>query len=131
MNQPILNRRAFERFRVNPGYTAVSVRVLPDEEHFSRKGHVYDLSEGGVQFELDFPIDAGSTVSMKIDVPWSAPISDAPNDSAVYVTGNVVWTDTEEPGAARMALAITRYDREGDKERLIRALGVSRCLRAA
>lgn len=131
MNQPIINRRAFERFRVNPGYTAVSVRVLPDEESFSREGHVYDLSEGGVQFELDFPIEAGSTVSMKIEVPWSAPISDATNDGAVYVTGNVVWTDTEEPGAARMALAITRYDREGDKERLIRALGVSRCLRAA
>jgi len=131
MNNQSINRRQFERFRVNPGYTAVSVRVEPDEQGFTRDGHVYDLSEGGVQFELDFPIEAGSTVSMKIEVPWSTPISDAGNDGSVYVTGNVVWTDTEEPGAARMALAITRYDRAGDKERLIRALGVSRCLRAA
>ncbi|MCA9304779.1 MAG: PilZ domain-containing protein [Phycisphaerales bacterium] len=129
-NNPI-NRRQHERFRVNPGYTSTSVRVHPDEQSFSRSGHIYDLSEGGVCFELDCPIEPGSTISMQIDLPGLGASGDIGPGRAVFVTGNVVWTDTDEPGASRMALAITRYDRAGDRERLIRALGSSRFLRAA
>ncbi|MBL4590800.1 MAG: PilZ domain-containing protein [Phycisphaerales bacterium] len=126
-----INRRQHERFLVNPGYTSTCVRIHPDEETFTRSGHIYDLSEGGVCFELDIPIEPGSTVSMQIDLPGLAGPEDIGPGRAVFVTGNVVWCDIEEPGAAKMALAITRYDRAGDKERLIRALSANRFLRAA
>lgn len=128
----LVDRRVQARFRVNPGYTPVELRVHP-EERFSMSGHIYDISEGGVRFELDFPVPAGSAVSLKIDLPVHLLESggDIGPGRAVFVTGNVVWCDTDEPGPARMAVAITRYDRAGDRERLIRAMTAGRYLRAA
>ena len=46
-----VNRRQFERFMLEPGYTGALARVHPEEEVFVREGHVYDISEGGVCFE--------------------------------------------------------------------------------
>ena len=131
MSNQQINRRQHERFRVNPGYTSTSVRVHPDETSFTRSGHIYDLSEGGVQFELDCPIEPGSTISMQIDLPGFGAEDDMGPGRAIFLTGNIVWVDMDEPGACRMALAITRFDRAGDKERLIRSMTSSRLLRAA
>ena len=127
-----IDRREHARFRVNPGYTPVEVRVHPGER-FEFAGHIYDLSEGGVCFELDRPIEPGARVSLKIELPGH--LFDAGRDigpgRAVFVTGNVVWCDLDEPGASRMAVAVTRFDRAGDRERLIRSLTAGRYLRAA
>ena len=128
-NDHEINRREFERFLLEPGYTRAEVRVQPNEAEFSREGHVYDISEGGICFELDEPLEPGATISMKIDLPLNA--GDRGPGRAVFVTGNIVWCDVEEPGASRMALAITRFDRSGDKQRMIRALTSKRYLRAA
>ncbi len=127
-----VDRREYARFRVNPGYTPVEARIHP-EERFTLAGHVYDLSEGGVCFELDHPVPPGTRVSLKIDLPAhaAARVADHGPGRAVFVTGNVVWCDLDEPGASRMAVAITRYDRAGDRERLIRALTAGRYLRVA
>lgn len=124
-----VNRREHERFRVNPGYTAMKLRSHPDEQAFSLEGHVYDISEGGVCFELDMPIEPGTTVSLMIDLPTNS--DDAGPGHAVFLTGNVVWCELDEPGASRMAVAVTRFDREGDKERLMKSLTSRRYQRAA
>ncbi len=132
-----IDRREHARFRVNPGYTPVELRVHPDEQ-FVFAGHIYDISESGVCFELDQPIPPGSRVSLKIELPGH--LFDSGRDvggvggeqgRALFVTGNVVWCDLDEPGASRMAVAITRFDRAGDRERLVRALTAGRYLRAA
>ncbi len=128
INNPI-NRRAHERFQVNPGYTSMALRVHPDETEFALEGHVYDISEGGVCFELDRPIDPGQTVSIRIDLPMTG--QDIGPGRAVFLTGNIVWCDLEEPGASRMALAVTRFDRAGDRERLIKSLTTGHHLRVA
>jgi len=124
-----INRREYERFTMNPGYTSTAVRVHPDETVFSSEGHIYDVSEGGICFELDIPIDPGATISMRVDLPSTS--GDTGPGRAVFVTGNVVWCNIDEPGAAKMAMVITRYDREGDKQRMIRALTGSGYQRAA
>ena len=124
-----LNRRQHERFRVNPGYTGVSIRRHPDEAEFSLQGHVYDISEGGLCFELDEPVEPGTTISLMVELPTTG--EDNGPGRAVFMTGNVVWCDLEEPGASRMAVALTRYDRAGDKERMLRSLTRGRYLRAA
>ena len=130
MNQsPQINRRAHERFVLQPGYTGVAVRIHPDETEFNLDGHAYDISEAGICFELDRPIDAGYTVSLRLDLPLNA--GDTGPGRSVFVTGNIVWCEYEGPGASRMAMAITRYDREGDKARMMRALTSKRYLRAA
>lgn len=128
-SQPRVNRRAHERFMLEPGYTSATVRLHPDEQFFTHEGHVYDISEGGICFELDRPLEPGSTVSMRIDLPANS--TDTGPGRAVFVTGNIIWCDLDEPGASRMALAITRYDRAGDKARMIRSLTSKRYLRAA
>lgn len=123
------NRRRYERFRVNPGYTSMALRRHPDESVFTFEGHVYDISEGGLCFELDQPVEPGTTVSVRLDLPPSR--DDIGPGRAVFVTGNVVWCDDDELGASRMAMAVTRFDRAGDKERLIRTLTRERFTRAA
>ncbi|MEX0876654.1 MAG: PilZ domain-containing protein [Phycisphaerales bacterium] len=129
MTDPNINRRAFERFVLNPGYTAAAVRRHPDDSGFDLEGHVYDLSEGGICFELDEPLEPGSTVSMRITLPTNC--GEVGLDPAIELTGNIVWCDLEEPGASRMALAITHFDRPGDKGRMMRAFSAKRYLRAA
>lgn len=128
-----INRRTHERFAVNPGYTSMALRVHPDETEFNLEGHVYDISEGGVCFELDRPIEPGQTVSIRIDLPQTNELTSngiGPG-RAVFLTGNIVWCDLDEPGASRMAMAVTRFDRSGDRERLIRALTTGHHLRVA
>ena len=128
VNNPI-NRRQYERFQVQTGYTSMALRRHPDETEFALEGHVYDISEGGVCFELDMPIDPGETVSIRIDLPLTG--EDRGPGRSVFVTGNIVWCDMEEPGATRMAMAVTRFDRAGDRERLIKTLTTGHHLRVA
>jgi hypothetical protein len=121
-NRPASDRRAFARFKLPVGYTAVRVRLL-SEQQFTLDGHAYDISEGGIQFELDLPIDPGTPVAMQIELPrGNGPTETDGPGRAVFILGNVVWLDDSEPGPARMALVITRFARAGDLERLQRRL---------
>ncbi len=127
-----INRRQHERFAVSPMYTPVKARLL-SEDGFTREGHAYDVSEGGIRFELDDPIEAGTPVALQIELPRGGARSQADTGPgrAVFVIANVVWCDTEDPGPAKMAAAVTRYPREGDKQRLLRQLSAGQFLRAA
>lgn len=126
---PRANRRQFPRFQVQPMYTPVAVRFL-DEEHFRIEGHAYDISEGGIQFELDRAIAPGTAIALRVALPRGAAPDSGPG-RAVFVLGNVVWFDDSEPGPVRMAMTITRYCRAGDRERLLRQLQVGRFRQAA
>lgn len=127
-----INRRQFERFALSPMYTPVCVREI-DGGGAPLEGHAYDVSEGGVRFELDRGLPAGSRVTMQITLPaGNGPIGlEAGSERSVIVFGNVVWQDDSEPGPVRMALAITNFARLGDRERLLKSLGSGRYLRAA
>jgi hypothetical protein len=136
-NSPItsnlnVNRRKFERFVLRPMYTPVAARTL-DREDFVFEGHAYDVSEGGIQFELDHPIAPGTPVALQITLPTgpNGHTDDIGPGRSVFVMGNVVWIDDSEPGPVRHALAITRFVRLGDRERLIKQLTSGRFARAA
>lgn len=120
-----LNRRRFERFSTRPMYTPVVVRLagLPVGE-----GHAYDISEGGVRFELDAPIPPGTPVEMTITLPGRSPET----DRRIAVAANVVWArrDPDEPGPVQMAAAFTRFA-AADRERLLANLNTERYARAA
>ena len=126
-----IDRRRYERFAVEPSLTGVAVRV-GDEPEFVHLGHAYDVSEGGVCFELDNPIQPGTPVSMRIDLPAAslAVAGDEPGQS-VYVSGTVVWCRMDEPGPAKLAMVVSRFDRAADRGRLVRAMTWGRHLRAA
>lgn len=127
-----INRRRHERFRLEPMYAGLAVRLL-DGEAFELEGHSWDISEGGVSFELDRPIAPGTPVALRIDLPTlpdGMPIAGGPG-RAVFVFANVIWLAGDGAGPCRMAAAFTRFARAGDKERLIREFCTGRYARAA
>jgi len=98
-------------------YAPLSVRML-DSEQFNLDGHAYDISEGGIRFELDRPIAPGTQVAMQITLPTSG-ASDIGPGRSVFVFANVVWMeDEDEPGPCRMAAVFCYFARVGDQERL-------------
>jgi hypothetical protein len=114
------DRRRFPRFRLEAGYTELSVRFL-DRETFDHHGHAYNISEGGVQFELDRGIEPGTSVAMQITLPTMA--QEKCPGRAIFVFANVIWLeDEDEPGPVRMAAVFSRFAREGDRERLLAAI---------
>jgi hypothetical protein len=119
------NRRRFERFALRPMYTPVAVRVMEDEAGDKQEGHAYDVSEGGLRFELDQAIKPGTAVVVRFTLPGPEP------ERSVYAVGNVVWVNEEEPGPAQMAAVFTRFARAADRDRLLRHLSTGVLARAA
>ncbi|HYE61381.1 MAG TPA: PilZ domain-containing protein [Phycisphaerales bacterium] len=111
------NRRQHERVNVAPMYTHVGVTIPSTGEVLD--GHSYDVSEGGVQIELDDAIEPGTQVSMELVLPLVGRIRLADEDRIVRVTGNVAWVDDSEPGPVRLAIAFTRFASEADRARLV------------
>jgi hypothetical protein len=120
------NRRQADRLALPAGYTPVAVRTLGKNKK-SYTGHAYDLSVGGVMFELDHGIDPGTAVSIAITLPAS--LGDAGRDVTVF--GNVVWLDDSDVGPVRMAIAFTRFAQEGDDFRLHRVIANNLVRKAA
>jgi len=123
------NRRQHERFDLRPMYSAIIARPM-DREQFTDAGHAYNISEGGLCFELDRAYEPGTMLNLRLDLPAFA--HDGGPGRAIFITGRVVWLDTDEtPGPARMALSIYAFPRAGDRERLLRQFGLKQMNRAA
>jgi hypothetical protein len=125
-----VDRRQFPRFMLEAMYTPIAVRTL-DSEVFNIEGHAYDISEGGVRFELDRAVAPGTKIAMQITLPNLDSMQPGPGRS-VFVFANVVWLeDEDEPGPVRMAAVFTHFARVGDKDRLIRQFASGRYRAAA
>jgi len=111
-------------------YTPISLRLLDQTLHCF-DGHAWDISEGGIQFELDREVPAGTAVAIQIMLPTLA--SELGPGRSIFVLANIVWADADpdEPGPVRHAAAFTSFARLGDKERLMRSLVQGRYARAA
>lgn len=126
------DRRTHCRYALPSMYTQVSVRRL-HEQSFILSGHAYDISEGGMRFELDTPLQPGERVAIHVDLPTgpNSPISDR---RGVYAMGNVIWVnedDLESQGPVRIACVFSNFCRADDAERLNRMLNSGRFALAA
>lgn len=128
MSGRIINRRRHERFSLPPMYTAVTVQVV-GEPKIRLEGHCYDISEGGVQFELDDALPHGTPVQLSIELPRSG--DDVDPRREIRVVGNVVWKDESEPGPVRMAATFSRFAASEDKDRLFKHISGGHLSRAA
>ncbi len=127
------DRRRFQRFALPSMYSHVAVRPADsaDSEAFEWEGHAYDISPGGVRFELDQEIRPGTPVAMRIDLPHTS-IERSTERRSVYVFANVVWVEEDDaPGPVRMAAVFTRFEREGDEALLRERLASGRYAAAA
>jgi hypothetical protein len=112
---------------LQPMYTPVAVRLLDSEDDkFDIEGHAYDISAGGVRFEVDRALKPGTRIAMQITLPTAGDEDVGPGRS-VYVFANVVWIeDEDEPGPVRTAAVFNHFARVGDKERLLRQFATGR-----
>lgn len=125
------DRRVHTRYALPVMYTAIGVRP-GDCDAFRFEGHAYDISLGGIRFELDEPLAPGSTIGVRIDLPGFAAHGGQVDARPIYALANVVWLeDEDEPGPYRMAAVFTRFALEGDEQRLARALAGGRYQLAA
>jgi hypothetical protein len=111
-------------------YTSVSVRIA-DGRGIEYDGHILNVSEGGIQIELDDTILPGTPVEVTLWLPGFARSDDL--DRAVRARGMVVWLaeDPDEPGPSRLAIAFSNYVSAGDHARLLGHLGSGRYARVA
>lgn len=124
-----LNRRRHERFRLPPMYTTVSVCPLerPDDV---REGHAYEVSEGGIRFELDAPMPLGADIVIRLTLPAIA--GEPAVDRTIFARGRVLRiVDEDAPGPVRMAARFTRFIREADRDRLLARFSTGHLARAA
>jgi hypothetical protein len=129
----MIDRRRFARFVVEPMYTPVAVRVMDSGEPgpFDLEGHAYDLSEGGVRFELDRPVPPGTRIAVQITLP-SAGESELGPGRTIMAFASVVWLDADDPVPPhRMAAVFTHFARACDRERLLRQFATGRYRAAA
>lgn len=128
-----VERRQHERFVVAPMYSRIAVRFL-EEDEFNYEGHCFDLSEGGIRFDLDRPIAPGTQVALRIDLPVTeSGLPETPGyGRSIYAVANIIWLDEAEmPGGVRMAAAFTRFGHAGDRARLMSQFSSGRLSRAA
>lgn len=123
-----LNRRQHERFVLQPMYSRVTMRRL-DGESFEYEGHAYDISEAGLLFEMDRGVEPGTTVVLRIDLPYTGEAE----PGHIEVFSRIVRVDEEDAefGPVRMAASFVRFTHFGDKQRLIAHFCTGRYARAA
>jgi len=117
-----VNRRAYERFPLQPMYTAITASCA--DGHVI-DGHAYDISEGGMRIELDDALRPGDRVIVEIKLPGS--------NENIRARGDVVWVNDEidDPGPRRHALQFAGFATATDHARLVSYLGQRRLRRAA
>jgi hypothetical protein len=126
------DRREFPRYVLPSMYTSVAVRPL-DSERFRWIGHAYDISEGGMRFEIDEPISPGTSVALRIELPGAQSLR-LVERRPVYAMATVVWVEQEDldhPGPVRMACVFRQFVQPGDRERLMTRLKSGRYSMAA
>ena len=103
--QHITERRRHDRFTVEPMYSSVTVRrisrgVLASE---ATEGHVYNVSLGGMRFELDEPLPKGALISIELELPGC--------DALICATARIVrlFSEIDDPGPRRMAIEFESF----------------------
>jgi hypothetical protein len=124
-----INRRRFPRYTTNPAYTPVAVRILDGRGGEELEGHAYNISEGGVRFEVDRALEPGTRIGVRVTFPGAAG-NDA--DRSILAVATVVWTeDADEPGPVRTAAAFEHFAGAGDRAKLTEQFATGRYRLAA
>jgi len=102
--------RQHTRYTVPAMYSLVRARSR-DEEHFCRTGHVYDISLGGMRFELDEPIPPGQDIDLRAMLP-------GPEHVTFRATGTIKRLHNDDPddrGPTRLAVEFKHFPSHADR----------------
>jgi len=113
------NRRRYDRFLLPVGYTPVQVHCGAGDES-AIEGHAYDISEGGICFEVDKALTPGQRVGLTITVPGGH--LGGESTSAFAVATVVRVTDEDEPGPIQHAAAFLSFPQQKERRTLLEAI---------
>lgn len=103
--------RGFARLTVPPMYTLVRVRHA-SHEHFQWTGHVYDVSAGGMRFELDHALEPGTPIVVRAMLPGAT-------HTVFEAAGRVIRLhDADEVGPVRMGMVFETFADANDQTNL-------------
>ena len=105
-------QRQYPRVKVPAMCTLIRARVVGSNK-YNWTGHIYDVSLGGVKFELDMPVEVGTELEIRGMLPGS-------DHTTFRVVGKVarVHSDADEPGPCVMGLAFESFRSPMDRHRL-------------
>jgi hypothetical protein len=128
--EPKLNRRAFDRFKLQPMYTDARVGRICGGRMDEVQGYACDISEGGIRLELDEPLEIGECINVTLLLPGCGSDEEA---SRIHLACEVVWRSDEldDPIMPRIAARITKYLGDDSRRRLLQFIGSGLCARAA
>jgi|GEM_PF-1821504 len=120
-SEPQMNRRDANRISVTAAYSSLAVTADGSPQLL---GHVYDISEKGLRFEVDQALPIGSAIELEFIVP--------PEES-IRVTARVVrvYDEADDPGPRRMGAEFTGFGSPSDEARLGGLLDSYHLVRAA
>jgi c-di-GMP-binding flagellar brake protein YcgR len=108
-------RRRFARFKVSPMYSRIVVQRIEGDTALMDR-HIYDISEGGLRFELDEPLADGERVTVEVSLPGCQKL--------IRASGKVVRVNDadDDPGPRRMALRFEAFADDASRVALARYL---------
>ena len=109
---PERDARHSPRLKLPPMYTLV--RVKPEgAERFRWTGYIYDISESGMRFELDAPVEPGTRLEVRAMLPGIF-------HTTFNARGMVVriHDDDDAPAPCRMGMVFDSFEQEDDRMRL-------------
>ncbi len=120
-----INARSYDRFRLEPMYTSVTVRRVHDMKMERFDGHAYDVSEVGARVEIDAALEANEDIAISLGLPGV--------EREIVASGRVIWVadDSDDPAARRTAVQFVRFATPEDRARLLRYLGTAGLRRSA
>jgi c-di-GMP-binding flagellar brake protein YcgR len=113
--------RRFTRFQVPAMYTLLRVSE-PGDQAFRWNGHIYDLSLGGMRFELDEGLTPGREVELRAMLPGASHLTFRAKGRVVRLHNS----DEQDRGPVRMGLCFSEFKSRLDYERVANYLN-ARC----
>ena len=113
------DRRHHPRFTVDPMYSAITVRPVSEQRSKGAdpsEGHVYEVSLGGMRFELDEPLPVGAKIEVDVVLPGI--------EKPIHAQARVarVFDAVDDPGPRRMVAEFETFA-AGARAALERYLG--------
>ena len=117
MSKVAVGPRQHPRLTLPPMYTLVRVRPK-GHDRYCWTGHIYDVSEIGMRFEIDHALEPGTAIEVRAMLPGA-------NHIRFNASGHVVriHDDEAEPGPVRMGMVFDSFTRESDHTLLTDYLG--------
>ena len=96
------------------------------KKRFCWTGHIYDISAGGMRFELDSPLEPGTSIEVRAMLPGSQQVT-------INVSGHIIryHDEPDERGPIRLAMIFDAFTKSTDRARLVDYLNNSGIKQAA